>query len=540
MQNWSTAILLATLLPILFSCGSKENTDPTTPPYVEPAKPSEPVITSDATEITVNSALLYGSVYLSFDDIPSEGEVGFIVSTSSSPSLENGKTYKASQIGSNGKFRAAASDLSSSTVYYYMAFIRTNTSFLVGRVKQFKTKEINASVTTEPTTEPDVQKATLNGILKCEYDESVLKSAWFYLSDVESTAEDLKAKSPRRNASLAPDGTFTSTISGLTPETLYYYVACARVGDVEFYGEVKSFTTQSVSVTVTTRNATNITPFTSDLNGQIAFNAENQVNDTKGWFLYSATASTIDALKKSGIKVFGNSINNGSFSYTVTALSSATKYYYVAVGSVLGKEFYGEVMSFSTKNESEIGEAVDLGLSVKWRSCNIGASSTKDYGGYFAWGEITQKDIYDFSSYLWRSNSGSGYSRYNSSDGRFLLEETDDVASVKLGSDWWIPTFDEWVELRDKCQWRWTSVNGTWGYKITSKVAGYTNNSIFLPAAGYWNGAAPSGNGIGFYWSSNLDTNSANGAWSYYFNSTNPIWFSSSRHIGMSIRPVRP
>ena len=102
-------------------------------------------------------------------------------------------------------------------------------------------------------------------------------------------------------------------------------------------------------------------------------------------------------------------------------------------------------------------EAVDLGLSVRWATCNVGANSPEEYGGYYAWGETEEKKDYNWDTYKWCKGSYNTFTKYctNGSygliDNKIELDAEDDVAHVKLGGDWRMPTFDEIKELIEKC-----------------------------------------------------------------------------------------
>ena len=132
---------------------------------------------------------------------------------------------------------------------------------------------------------------------------------------------------------------------------------------------------------------------------------------------------------------------------------------------------------------------VDLGLSVKWATCNVGASSPSDYGAYFAWGETTTKSEYtEENSKTWEElmDDIAGNPQY-------------DAARANWGGSWRMPTVEEIEELCD-CTWTWTTQSGHKGYKVTSKING---NSIFFPAAGCRYGSSLDYAGeIGGYWSS--------------------------------------
>jgi uncharacterized protein YjdB len=199
-------------------------------------------------------------------------------------------------------------------------------------------------------------------------------------------------------------------------------------------------------------------------------------------------------------------------------------------------------------------EYVDLGLSVKWATFNVGASKPEEYGDLFAWGETKPKATYDWSTYNLSNGRSYSHTKYcpsdksdywggsGSPDNKTVLDFDDDAANVNWGESWRMPTDTEWTELRENCTWTWTDdYNGTGiaGQIVTSKKAGYTNNSIFLPAAGLQNGTSLLYVGsIGYYWSSSLYTYSPNGAWLALIHPTAYGFDSYSRECGRSVRPV--
>ena len=165
------------------------------------------------------------------------------------------------------------------------------------------------------------------------------------------------------------------------------------------------------------------------------------------------------------------------------------------------------------------GYAIDLGLSVKWATCNVGAESPEDYGSYYASGETEEN--------------------YNSSTGEYtnigsnISGTSYDVAHVKWGGSWRMPTVSEIQELCNKCSWEWTSVNGVNGQKVT----GPNGNSIFLPAAGYRNGTVVEGRGSsGWYWPGERSGDLASG---FFFDAYDWWWGLFSRGAGcFTVRPV--
>ena len=175
-----------------------------------------------------------------------------------------------------------------------------------------------------------------------------------------------------------------------------------------------------------------------------------------------------------------------------------------------------------------VHECVDLGLSVKWATCNVGASFPEGYGDYYAWGETSTKSSYDEDNCeTWEKSIGDigGTSR--------------DVARVKWGSPWRLPTKAEFDELLDfdNCTWKWTTQIIIEGYKVTSRKNG---NSIFLPAAGCRYGTSPyDDHAYGFYWSSTPGGGGARNACRLYFRSFDPgTGWEGRRDTGLSVRPV--
>ncbi|MBP5398740.1 MAG: hypothetical protein J6Y32_09020 [Bacteroidales bacterium] len=236
-----------------------------------------------------------------------------------------------------------------------------------------------------------------------------------------------------------------------------------------------------------------------------------------------------------------------AFSASLEGLSRKTQYWYKAYVKLDGQTFYGEVKTFTTEEGLCPSGAVDLGLSVYWGTTNLGASNPEDYGDYYAWGETQTKSDYSWSTYKWGTSSSS-LTKYNTDsycgtvDNKIVLEPEDDVASKKLGGSWRIPTDAEWTELRTNCTWTWTSNykgTGKAGRIVTSNKTGFTDKSIFLPAAGYRGGTSLYDAGTdGYYWSSSLNTDYPYDAWYVDFGSDNVSRRGSNRCDGQSVRPV--
>uniref|UniRef100_UPI0040569567 hypothetical protein n=1 Tax=Alistipes sp. TaxID=1872444 RepID=UPI0040569567 len=179
--------------------------------------------------------------------------------------------------------------------------------------------------------------------------------------------------------------------------------------------------------------------------------------------------------------------------------------------------------SSSTTGERNGHKWVDLGLSVKWATCNVGASSPEDYGNYFAWGETTTKSSYD------PSNSKI----INRDMGNIAGNSSYDAARANWGGNWRMPTKTEMEELENRCTWTWTTQGGHKGYKVT----GPNGNSIFLPAAGGRRGESLGSAGeYGTYWSASpYDSQSA---YDLNFDRGDRGVDLRDRRFGRPVRPV--
>ena len=230
------------------------------------------------------------------------------------------------------------------------------------------------------------------------------------------------------------------------------------------------------------------------------------------------------------------------------------------------------VMQDSQNMFKKAPEYVDLGLSVLWATCNVGANNPWEYGELIAWGETEPKESYGLDNYkfyecfeecnddddeltevsdddyfendnitLLKYCTCNPYADDGFIDNITKLQSSDDVATVSYGSGWRIPTIEEFKELINNCETEWVENyqgQGVKGFKFTGK----NGNHIFLPAAGYdldtLNGTE------GYYWSSSLNPDKPLNAFHFYFDeiSDDPEDFfedSYHRFSGLSVRAVR-
>lgn len=249
---------------------------------------------------------------------------------------------------------------------------------------------------------------------------------------------------------------------------------------------------------------------------------ESSVTITMGNGRYSvkssdkAVATAVMVSKYGYINV--NAVDKGTATITVTDINSGQK------ASV-------KVTVTQLCPDGNHPHMIDLGLpsGTKWACCNVGATGPEEYGGNYAWGETEEKDHYDWDNYT--HCDGSEESCHDL--GRDIAGTKYDVAHVKWGGNWQMPSIDQVKELLDNCKSEWTHLNGVGGRKFTSKING---NSIFLRAGGNWGGYFP---GCGYYMSSMQSPSRSYNIGGLSFDPSYAHWIIGyGRHQGYKVRPV--
>ena len=291
---------------------------------------------------------------------------------------------------------------------------------------------------------------------------------------------------------------------------------------------------------VVTLSAADGAYYTVVLSGQVS-GLEQVALDYQCGFEYSADDSfnRESTVRKSA----SGDYSENPFTLTVTDIIPGQKYFYRAYYINQMYIYYGDVKEFAT-DEWAGPNAVDLGLSVKWADVNVDAYRPWERGNFYAWGELEPKEIYRSSNYRFYyegtmqltkycNDKIYGYEEYT--DTLTTLEPEDDVAHVKWGGNWRMPSKDEFLELMDtlNCAWIYTSMNGMTGYKVESKKNG---NSIFLPDASDSHGC-----GGGLYWANCIEPDLAAAAPNLYFNHAMNRFYINTyiRDVGLTIRPVQ-
>ena len=348
---------------------------------------------------------------------------------------------------------------------------------------------------------------------------------------------------------------FELTLNNLLRDTLYsyYYEMFPNSGNA-YQTSQKTFHTQAGDIptpptppsvelpTVVTAEVSEITTVSAVCGGNVTNDGGGNVSARGVCWSTNANPTISDTHVASGSGL-------GTFTSNITGLSSNTTYHVRAYATNEAGTAYGLDKEFTTLNGGG-GEHdyVDLGLpsGLLWATCNVGAENPEDYGDYFAWGETTTKSTYDWSTYQYCNGSYTTLTKYcnNSSfgyngftDNLTTLLPEDDAATANWGTDWRMPTREEWQELLNNTTVTWTTQNGVNGRLLTAS----NGNSLFLPAAGYRSSSYLCYAGsYGYYWSSSLFADGPPyDAWYFDFDSGYYGVGSYDRSCGQSVRPVR-
>ena len=208
--------------------------------------------------------------------------------------------------------------------------------------------------------------------------------------------------------------------------------------------------------------------------------------------------------------------------------------------------YYNKIDPFNGHAYVEIG-------GLKWATMNVGATSETDYGLYFAWGDTQGytasqvgsgegKKYFGWADYKYGNGTSSpgatGMTKYNSTDGKTVLDLEDDAARANWGGEWRMPTTAEFQALGDAVDTAWTQVNDVYGILCTDKTD--SSKTLFFPAAGCCNEGSVTGIRYdGDYLSSSLNTDSRQFAYYFGFSSYGALWDDYVyRYYGYAVRPV--
>ena len=282
-----------------------------------------------------------------------------------------------------------------------------------------------------------------------------------------------------------------------------------------------------------------------------------ELDDTEGvadWgYVYEDPNGKIARIS---LKDFSSPYSDSRYVYYRNEASSTVRLYEFVKYEGSENYEYGEPVDYevhhglTTCPDGNHPHMIDMGLpsGTKWACCNVGASSPEQYGGYYAWGETEEKSVYNDVTYKYSSGvdeDGDGwYDDYHEDTDSFgiwqhigddIAGTQYDVAHVKWGGSWRMPSYEQQWELLENCSWTWTTQNGVNGMLVTGPNGG----TVFLPAAGYrWYDNLDEEGLYGYYWSSSLSPDSEYGAYYLFLGFTNKYWY--NRGLGLSVRAVCP
>ena len=497
---------------------------------------SEPVTTGNATDVGVYAAKVsaWANNLNGKDDATTV--VGVIYCMDGTPTQNNGKraTVGIAEIGDDGKYDVALADLAPATTYYYRAFMNVGGTYVYGKVCSFVTEGQGIGFTTGVATDVTSYSANItSGMSLGTLEYSTLTYGVCYAMTSDPSADDgvVLAKG------VDGDGRYTVSLTALAGDTVYYYRPYAVMDGYVSYGLTSAFRTSGDKVVAT-----------GEIDS-VSLSVPSLLNMGMGTYRtlkIGVCYSRGEVPTISDFNVEASDVDDENI-FTVTLPLTVDTWYYRAYAVIDGTPHYGDVRMFVLES-SDTREAVDLGLSVKWASCNVGATEPTEYGDYFAWamteGYEGGNTTFNWASYAYCNGAYNRLTKYcndatyGRKDGLLILEQDDDAAVINWGAKWRVPTEAEMTELREKCKWRMqpkgnVKYNGVAGYEVT----GPNGNTIFLPSAGYrYNSSLRSAGSAGRYWTNSIsEVNPSNAR---CFDFTTGMMVDKARYYGFSIRAV--
>ena len=468
------------------------------------------ITTKDVTDITSMTARCGGNIV---DDGGADITArGVCWSTSQNPTITGSHTTDGSGTGS---FTSNITGLNAGTTYYVRAYATNSEGTSYGSQKSFTTTQHYEppTVTTNNVTGITETTAVCGGNVTADGGATVTARGVCWSTSQNPTISD------SHTTDGSGTGSYTSNMTGLNAGTTYYVRAYATNEKGTVYGEEKMFTTQSLPV-VTTQEVTEIGTTSAICGGEVTDDGGSEVTARGVCWSTSENPTITDSHTTDGS-------GTGSYTSNMTGLDAGTTYYVRAYATNSYGTSYGSQKSFTTNEQINGYDYVDLGLpsGLKWATCNVGASSPSEYGDYYAWGETTTKSDY----------SSSNCVTFGQEIGDISGNPQYDAARANWGDTWRMPTIEEFEELIEECEWEWTSEGENRGYRVT----GPNGNSIFLPAAGYRVRTSLNYAGsYGDYWSSTPYESNTQYACYLSFSSGSHCAHWYYRYYGQSVRPV--
>ena len=434
------------------------------------------VTTAEASDITATSAKCGGEV-VDDGDCPVT-ERGICWGIHANPKLED-NDYEV--LGSGiGDFSVSLDNLMPDVTYYVRAFaINCKGTTYAQDEKSFTTKDGLPSVTMSDVCDTTATSVTCSGNVSDDGGFAVTECGFCWSTSPNPTLDN---PNDQHVAVGSGTGEFSTTLTGLIPNTTYYVRAYARNSQGHGYAQdEKSFTTEGLPI-VATGVVSNVTVSSATCSGSVTDDGGFAVTERGICWSTSSNPTIRDNHDNNGTGI-------GNFSLQISGLEASTTYYVRAYATNSIGTNYGDEVIFFTDPD---GDWIDLGLpsSLLWATRNVGAENPEDFGDYFAWAETQTKSYFNDENYKYSDQYGRFFTKYVTGsywghgfvDNLITLQPMDDAATTNWGNDTRTPTKEEWTELLDNCTQVGITINEVEGLLLT----GPNGRCIFLPDAGHY------------------------------------------------------
>ena len=422
---------------------------------------------------------------------------------------------------------------------FYQAYIRKNLNYEFGEMKIVHRPDFNITVHTGTPISVNQQFVEVKGTIEGTISEGFDYYGFYY--NFTGPNDDMTNCWPADDLT---NGEFTGKLFFWDHDIIYYQAFASKDGAYR-YGEVQSVeaapnlesSLERVWTNKVILNGSLGPEFSSLYDWGIQISTSPTFRGYGGWM--GLDDFTINVESK------GADLKWGDFTIEIKHLKHNTTYYYRAYARKLQanntfKYFEGETHSFTTLDatKEQSGKAIDLGLSVKWASCDLGSLQPEVPGTQFSWAEVSPTS--EEKHFTFEKN---GNTTFVLSD----ISATDyDAAHVIWGGSWRMPTKEEWSELHSKCTIE--EIETEFSYQGRSektkglKVTGPNGNSIFLPKNRYYGEGTYGGWGycesqsLFYYWSSTATKGMSNNAEAV--KGRGSFFINADAEYGFCIRPV--
>jgi len=429
------------------------------------------VTTGGADHISCRNAVLSGTCSREQEN-ENDFTFGIVYSTSEDLDFETSAKVEAGSMDASCNYSITTDTLDPETTYYYCGYINRSKGMVYGAKKSFTTLSAASLIQTGNATDISTLDATVHGSVNLS--DCVYQNIECGFDITPDGGQTYTVTSD--NLSL---GQFSYHDNTLSLTTKYSFAAFAKLDGTIYRGEVKEFTTNNLSGSITASSSLTGCK-TSTISGKLTVDSTSDIKFSTTVY-YSNKEPSLEGLKSNGSKKTATK-KAGDYMLEVKGLKPSTKYYYAVVAEYKNVEIASGVGNFTTT--AAPSGAVDLGLSVLWATCNLGADTEYQPGRLYAFGDTTGQ--------LWNGQKGKweksyGFSHiydYKLDSNNNLLPETD-AASVNLGGSWRIPSSEDFRELVDNTSYSVKEYGGKPYGVFTSKVQGYTDKFICMPLGGY-------------------------------------------------------